>query len=114
MGRAAWGVEAAVVPTAVAAMAAVALVAHLPTALRPTAHQPTGLSQLMVLVTAPLLQATLLQVRAAAWQRMCSVGRWPVLTQCFSAQLSDQMQQHVACNLGPLTTAGAAVVCMGI
>lgn len=68
MGQAAWGAEAAVVPTAVEAMAAVALVEHLPTALGPTAPQLTGLSQPMALVTAPLLQATLLQVRAAAWQ----------------------------------------------
>ena len=79
MGRAAWGAEAAVVPTAVEAMAAAALVEHLPTALGPMAPQPMQLSQLTVLVTAPLLQATLPQVRAAAWQLTCIVGRLPSL-----------------------------------
>ena len=74
MGQAAWGAEAAVAPMAVEAMAVVALVEHLPTVLGPTAPQPTGHSQLTVLVTGPLLQATLLQVRAAAWQLICTVG----------------------------------------
>ena len=68
MGQAAWGAEAAVVLTAVEATAVVALVEHLPTALGRTGPQPMGRSQHMVQVTAPLLQATLLQVRDAAWQ----------------------------------------------
>ena len=111
MGRAAWGAEAAVVPTAVEAMAAAALVEHLPTALEPMAPQPMELSQPTVVATAPRLPAMLLQVRGgclpvkvhsgqvgnSCWQRVLVHS---LLTGCSSTSTGRRPAHACWCSSG--------------